>query len=82
VFETLLLSTWGILTAGGDAKYATMVYQACTWILVVLPSTVLYYFDALNSVPMVYLFMMAWVLITWLVLHHRYRSMKWYNKLV
>ncbi|MDR1031521.1 MAG: MATE family efflux transporter [Holosporales bacterium] len=82
VFETLLLSTWGILTAGGDTRYATMVYQGCVWVLVVLPSVVLYYFDALNSVPMVYLFMMAWVLITWLVLHHRYRSMKWYNKLV
>jgi MATE family multidrug resistance protein len=82
VFETLLLSTWGILTAGGDTKYATIAYQACIWMLVILPSVVLYCFDALNSVPIVYLFMMVWALTTWLVLHHRYRSMKWYNKLV
>ncbi|GHT90843.1 MATE family efflux transporter [Alphaproteobacteria bacterium] len=82
VLETIMLSTWGILMAGGDTKYTTIVYQVCLWTLIILPTIVLYCFHALNSVPVVYGFMVAWLIATQFFIYQRYKSLKWYNKLV
>jgi MATE family multidrug resistance protein len=82
VFETLQLATWGILIAGGDTKYSALVYQACLWGLVVLPSMILYFTNSLKSVPLLYFLMLLWTMSTLFLFHRRYRSMKWYNKLV
>ncbi|MDR1474914.1 MAG: MATE family efflux transporter [Holosporales bacterium] len=80
--ETLLLSTWGILIAGGDTKYASIVYQTCFWIFVILPASILYFMHMLNSVPMIYMFITVGVATTWFIIHRRYRSLKWCNKLI
>jgi Na+-driven multidrug efflux pump len=82
VLETLLLATWGILMAGGDTKYSTAVYQICLWGLLVLPTSIIYYADRLTSVPLVYGFIIAWLIVTQFFLYRRYKSMKWYRKLV
>jgi Na+-driven multidrug efflux pump len=77
-----MLSTWGVLNAGGDTKYAAIVYQTCMWSLVVFPTALLYWLDALTYVPTVYAFMTALVVVAQIFLYKRYKSMKWYNKLV
>jgi MATE family multidrug resistance protein len=82
VLETLLLSHWGILIAGGDSKYAAIAYQICLWLFVVLPTIMLYYTHALTSIPLVYASMTAWLVASQFLLYRRYKSMKWYNKLV
>jgi MATE family multidrug resistance protein len=80
--ETILLSCWGILIAGGDTKYAMTVYLMSLWICVVLPTTILYLLGSLNSAPVVGLFMVVDLIITQTFIYRRYKSMKWYNKLV
>ncbi|MDR3179834.1 MAG: MATE family efflux transporter [Holosporaceae bacterium] len=82
VLETLLLSHWGILIAGGDSKYAAIAYQVCLWTFVIIPTILLYYANALTSVPFIFLLMGGWLITTQLLLYRRYKSMKWYNKLV
>jgi MATE family multidrug resistance protein len=80
--ETMLLSTWGILMAGGDTKYAALIYHACLWGLVVAPSMALYLTHNLNSVPLIYFLLTLWAGAVQFLLYRRYKSMKWYNKLV
>jgi MATE family multidrug resistance protein len=80
--ETLLLSHWGILIAGGDSKYAAIVYQICLWACVVFPSLFLYYSNALTSVPLLFTLMAIWLVATQFFLYRRYKSLKWYNRLV
>jgi MATE family multidrug resistance protein len=80
--ETLELSHWGILIAGGDSKYAAIVNQVCLWIFVVLPTIVLYYSDALTSAPPLFVLTGIWLIATQFFLYRRYKSLKWYRKLV
>jgi MATE family multidrug resistance protein len=80
--ETLLLSHWGILIAGGDSKYAATMSQVCLWIFVVFPTIVLYYAQALNSIPLLYALTGLWLIATQFFLYRRYKSLKWYKKLV
>ena len=80
--ETLLLSHCGILIAGGDFKYAAIAYQTCLWIFVVFSTIVLYHSSALTSMPLLYALMAAWLIATQFFLYRRYKSMKWYKKLV
>jgi MATE family multidrug resistance protein len=80
-FEMLMLSTWGVLIAGGDTKYAAIVYQICLWLLVVFPTVLLYVLDVLYYVPAVYAFMTMWVVAAQICMYRRYKSLKWYNRL-
>ncbi|MDR0678427.1 MAG: hypothetical protein LBF44_02730, partial [Holosporaceae bacterium] len=80
--ETLLLSHWGILIAGGDSKYAAMIYQICLWIFIVFPTIALYYLRALTSIPILFVFTAMWLVATQFFLYRRYKSLKWYNRLV
>ena len=80
--EFLMFSTWGILIAGGDSRYATIVYQLCLWILMILPIVLLYYLEKLTYVPIIYVFMIIRLIATQFFIYRRYKSLKWYNKLV
>jgi MATE family multidrug resistance protein len=82
VLETLLLSHWGILIAGGDSKYAATIYQIFLWLLFVFPSIILYYMNLLTSIPLIYVFIGIWLIATQFFIYKRYKSMKWYNKIV
>ncbi|MDR1034484.1 MAG: MATE family efflux transporter [Holosporales bacterium] len=79
--ETWLYSTWGILIAGGDSKYATIVDQVCFWTTVCVPMFVLYYAWGYTSVIALYTFVTVWLTISQILLHRRYKSLKWYNKM-
>jgi MATE family multidrug resistance protein len=80
--ETLLLSHWGILIAGGDSKYAAIVYQICLWMFIVFPTIFLYYSNELTSMPFLFALMAVWLITTQFFIYRRYKSLKWYNKLV
>jgi MATE family multidrug resistance protein len=80
--ETLMYSTWGILIAGGDSKYAIIVDQVCFWGAVCFPMLILYYVLGSASVLVLYSLVAVWLAASQLLLHRRYKSLKWYNKLV
>jgi MATE family multidrug resistance protein len=80
--EAILCSTWGILVAGGDTKYAMMIYLICLWVFTVIPTAILHYFHMLHHVQLIFGFMSICCFVSWLLLHRRYKSLKWYNKLV
>jgi MATE family multidrug resistance protein len=82
ILEMLVLSTMGILLSGGDSKYTMITYQACLWALLILPVMVLYFLNALNSVVQVYILMVLWLVASQFFIYKRYKSLKWYNKLV
>jgi MATE family multidrug resistance protein len=82
VLETLLLSHWGILIAGGDITYAAMVYQIYLWVFVVFPTIVLYHINGLTSMPLIFVLMGLWLITTQFFLYRRYKSLRWYNRLV
>jgi MATE family multidrug resistance protein len=82
VLETLLLSHWGILIAGGDSLYASIVYQICLWVFIVFPTVILYYSHMLGSIPLLFELMTIWLIATQFFLYMRYKSLKWYTKLV
>jgi MATE family multidrug resistance protein len=79
--ETLMLSHWGILIAGGDSKYAAIMYQICLWMLVILPTVVLYYMNALTSVSFVFMLVTLCLIAVQFIVYKRYKSLKWYNRL-
>ncbi|MDR0968437.1 MAG: MATE family efflux transporter [Holosporaceae bacterium] len=80
--EAVVCSTWGILIGGGDAKYAMITYQICTWIILVAPITALYYWGMLRDVKIIFILYAATSFAAQIVLHFRLKSLKWYRKLV
>jgi MATE family multidrug resistance protein len=80
--ETLLCVTWGVLMGGGDTRYATIVSQSLLWGVVVIPTLVLHCLHSLNSTIIVYVFITIWGSISTFFCYRRYRSLKWYKKLV
>jgi MATE family multidrug resistance protein len=80
--EALLSSHWGILVAGGDIKHVTIVYESCMLLLVIFPVVVLFKMNILNSVPLVYVLMGIRLIVAQFFIYKRYRSLKWYKKLV
>jgi MATE family multidrug resistance protein len=79
--EMLMYSTWGILIAGGDSKYAAIVDQVCFWLIVCCPMFILYYVWIHVSVIVLYSLVVSWLAVNQIVLYRRYKSLKWYNKL-
>ncbi|MDR0677606.1 MAG: MATE family efflux transporter [Holosporaceae bacterium] len=80
--ETLTLAHWGILMAGGDTKYANIVYQICLWGITILPMTVLCYTNTLTSAMQAYFLITLTLGATLFFIYRRYKSGKWYKKLV
>ncbi|MDR1598222.1 MAG: MATE family efflux transporter [Holosporales bacterium] len=80
--ETLLYSTWGILIAGGDSRYATIVDQACFWAITCVPMLVLYCVWGYATVAVLYVLATTSLVASQVLLYRRYKSLKWYNKLV
>jgi MATE family multidrug resistance protein len=81
--ETLLMSNWGILLAGGDTRYAIVVNQICLWIIIVLPVLILYFTHLLTLafLPLVFSLFPIWAMVTQFFVYRRYKSLRWYNKL-
>ncbi len=81
ILETLMLTTAGVLNSGGDTRYPVIVNQTCIWILVIVPTIIAYYLKILDA-TLVNKLCMIWLSISLFLLYRRYRSLKWYNKLV
>ncbi|MDR1362065.1 MAG: MATE family efflux transporter [Holosporaceae bacterium] len=75
--ETLVYSQWGILTAGGDSKYAVISLQICQWVFVAFPTLLLYQLDAITHVQPIFLLIAISLTTTWLLIYRRYRGMQW-----
>ena len=74
--------SWGILLSGGDAKYPNVVALGSLWIFVVLPVSILFFANKLNSAIIVQLLAMLYN-ISWAVLvFFRYKSLKWYKSII
>lgn len=80
--ETIFQSTFGVTLSGGDAKFGIFADMACLWILVVAPTAALYFANMLHSSQIVFGFMILRSAVSSSILYRRYRSMKWYKKLV
>jgi hypothetical protein len=80
--ETLLYSTWGILIAGGDSRYATIVDQICFLAIVVVPILVLHFIGAAILASLIYVLATLWLIVNQILLYMRYKSLKWHRKLV
>lgn len=82
VFESLLCIIWGVLVAGGDTIYPTVVYQSFIWGFVVLPAALCYYCGYQVSTLLIYQLSFLWLCGSLALFYRRYLSMRWYNKLV
>jgi MATE family multidrug resistance protein len=82
LLESAEYITWGVLLAGGDTKYPTLVSQICLWGLVVMPTALLFYTGKLTSVITIYFFMILSFTISLILFYMRYKSLKWYKNLV
>ena len=82
VLESLLCIIWGVLVAGGDTVYPTIVYQSFIWGFVVLPTAIGYYCGYHGSTLLVYQLSFLWLCGSLTLFYKRYLSMRWYNKLV
>ena len=80
--DTLFQCTFGILISGGDAKYSIFVDMISLWTLVAIPTIALYFLDMLSSVIIVFSCMVLKSSVALTFVYQRYRSMKWYNRLV
>jgi MATE family multidrug resistance protein len=82
ILESLEYVTWGILMAGGDTKYPTIVSQSCVWGSVVLPVCVMYFLGKLSSVNAIYCFLLFSCAVSSFLMFRRYKSLKWCRVLV
>ena len=80
--ETIFQSTFGVTLSGGDAKFGIFADMACLWILVVAPTAALYFTNMLHSSQIVFGFMILRSAVSSSILYRRYKSMKWYKKLI
>ncbi|MBR1733889.1 MAG: MATE family efflux transporter [Alphaproteobacteria bacterium] len=82
ILESLVCVIWGVLVAGGDTIYPSVVYQLGTWGLVVMPIILCFYFGYPTSALLVYQLSFLWLISSLIPFYKRYVSLKWYNKLV
>lgn len=82
VVESIMCITWGVLLSGGDTRYPVIVNQICLWAFVVIPTWLLHYYNMLNTTVIAFILTFIWGFVVTIILYKRYRSLKWYNKLV
>ncbi len=80
--ESLLSVLWGVLLAGGDTYFAAISYQVCLWLGTVLPLSFMYFTGRLSRPEQPFLFSLCWSVSTMLCYLVRYRSLKWYQKVI
>lgn len=77
--EAFSSALWGILMSGGDTKYPMIANISSLWTFVVIPLSVLYYFELLNSALIIYWLTTLWCVATLILFFRRYKTLKWYN---
>lgn len=81
VIEGLLQTVLGILQAGGDTKYPTIINQILLLVIILIPTLIMSFFNKLNSVVDVYYLIVLWGIVGFIIMHLRYKKMTWYNHL-
>ena len=81
LLETAMMVTCGVLISGGDSKYPTVVNQTLIWTVVILPVMIMYRLNLLTAMTS-FTFSILWLSISFSLMYRRYKSLKWYNKLV
>jgi MATE family multidrug resistance protein len=82
VFETFGCIFWGILMSGGDTRYPIIVNLTLLWSIVVTPVIIMYYTKTLDSVILIWGLCAVWGILSLFFLYKRYKSLKWYNRIV
>lgn len=72
----------GVLSSGGDTMYPMLVNTALLYVVVVLPTAVMYYTGTLNSMKEVNSFSAICSILTAVILYKRYKSGHWLRKIV
>jgi len=72
----------GVLTAGGDTKFPTIVEVSTLWLMVVIPTGIMYLSGSLLSIRPVYTLIPLTGIINIGLVYLRYRKLKWYKQLV
>jgi Na+-driven multidrug efflux pump len=72
----------GVLTAGGDTRYPTIVEVATLWIIVVLPTGLMYFTETLKSIRIAYTLIPITGFLNVGLIYLRYKKLKWYKQLV
>lgn len=80
--ESMMAVLWGVLVAGGDTYFAAISYQICLWVGTVLPVAVLFFTGRLCRIEQPFFFSVCWSAGTLICYLLRYRSLKWYRKIV
>jgi MATE family multidrug resistance protein len=79
--ESAVYIIGGVLMAGGDTKYTTIVSQVCFWGIVVIPTCILHALGKLTSVVEVYTAMTLSFTLIFIFIYRRFMTKKWINKL-
>jgi MATE family multidrug resistance protein len=77
ILSNFLLVTSGVLLAGKDSKYTVFVNQTCLWALAVVPVYILSCMGSLDSTITVFKCVIAWQIVSLLLMYLRYRSPHW-----
>ncbi len=80
--ESIMFVVSGILLSGGDSKKQIQINMSCLWIGMVIPACILYFTGNLCKVEQTYMLACVWAISSTVLLYYRYKSLKWYNKLV
>jgi MATE family multidrug resistance protein len=80
--ESIYYILMGVLLAGGDTMYATLVQQSTFWALEVFPVFLMYKMGLLTSTVHVFGLLLLWMTLVILILYRRYKSWQWCKKLV
>lgn len=72
----------GLLSSGGDTMYPMIVNTALLYVVVVIPTAIMYYTETLNSMKEVNSFSAICSILTAVVLYKRYKNGRWIRKIV
>ena len=72
----------GVLTSGGDTKFPTYLETATLWGMVVIPVTIMYWTNSLNSIRPAYVLIPIMGVANCIIVYMRYKTLKWYKQLV
>lgn len=82
IIDTLSSVIYGVLLAGGDTKYPSIINISFFWGVVVIPVVILYFLGLLNNVGTVQILSIIWTGATLFFIYRRYKTLKWYNSLI
>ena len=72
----------GVLSAGGDTLFPTVLEIIALWFGAVIPTIILFFMNELTSIKTIYWLVVAEQTIIIFIAYYRYKSDKWFKKIV